>query len=215
LKSFRQLYDSQSGKILKVTWRGATHSLRRGSYHKWLEWLKRFEGYHRSATGLAAVDTGIATGKAVNCSSEQAAHPARQANDGDPNTRWCAGDDHAGNWWQVDLNKAYDLERIKILWEFDDRPELYKIEGSANARQWTPLVDRTDHLDIAKQTEHPVSARGIRYVRITITGSKDSRPAGFSEFQVFGHPSSEDAGRAVAPPKSVTPAASTEAQPAK
>jgi ABC-type dipeptide/oligopeptide/nickel transport system ATPase component len=158
---------------------------------------------------------GIATGKAVNCSSEQAAHPARQANDGDPNTRWCAGDDHAGNWWQVDLNKAYDLERIKILWEFDDRPELYKIEGSANARQWTPLVDRTDHLDIAKQTEHPVSARGIRYVRITITGSKDSRPAGFSEFQVFGHPSSEDAGRAVAPPKSVTPAASTEAQPAK
>ncbi len=215
LKTFRQVYDSQSGKTLKATWRGATHSLRRGSCHNWLEWLKRFEQYHRSATGIEAVDTGIATGKPVNCSSAQAPHPARHANDGDPNTRWCVGDDRAGSWWQVDLNKAYDLDRIKIIWEFDDRPELYKIEGSANARQWTPLVDRTDHLDVAKQTEHPVSARGIRHVRITITGSKDSRPTSFSEFQVFGHPSGEDAGRAVTPPKSVTPAASAEVKPAK
>jgi len=215
LKTFRHLYDSQSGETLKVTWHGVTHSLRRGSYHKWLEWLKRFEDYHQSATGLAAVDTGIATGKPVSCSSEEKDHPARHGNDSDPNTHWRAGDAHADSWWQVDLSKAYDLDRIKVIWEFDDRPELNKIEGSVDARQWTPLVDRTDHLDVAKQIEHPVSARGIRYVRITITGSKDSRPAGFSEFQVFGHPSSEDAGRAVAPPKSVTPAASTEAQPAK
>ncbi len=214
LQTFRQLYDSQSGKTLKVTWRGATHSLMRGSCHNWLEWQKRFEDYHRSATGIEAVDTGIATGKPVSCSSEKADTSARHGNDGDPNTRWCADDARADSWWQVDLNKPYDLDRIKIIWEFDDRPELYKIEGSANAQQWTPLVDRTDHLDVTKQTEHPVSARGIRYVRITITWSKETRPASFSEFQVYGHTSSENARQEVAPPKSVTTDAPAEVKPA-
>ena len=126
------------------------------------------------------MDTGIATGKPVSCSSEKADTSARHGNDGDPNTRWCADDARADSWWQVDLKKPYDLDRIKIIWEFDDRPELYKIEVTANAQQWTPLVDRTDHLDVTKQIEHPVSARGIRYVRITITGSKETRPASFS-----------------------------------
>ena len=212
LKTFRQLYDSQSSKTLKVTWRGVTHSLRRGSYHKWLQWLKRFEDYHQSATGLAAVETGIATGKPVSCSSEEKDHPSRHGNDSDPNTHWRAGDARADNWWQVDLTKAHDLDRIKVIWEFDDRPELYKIEGSVDARQWTQLVDRTDHLDVAKQIEHPVSARGIRYVRITVTGLKDSRPASFSEFQVFGHPSGEHVGQEIAIPKLLTPDQSAKTQ---
>jgi hypothetical protein len=57
LKLIQQLYDAHAGETLKVTWRGATHSLRRGSYHNWLEWLKRFEHYHQSALGTADLST--------------------------------------------------------------------------------------------------------------------------------------------------------------
>lgn len=93
LNAFRQLHDAQTDKTLKVTWRGATHSLRRGSYHNWLGWLGRFEDYHKSAVARTVVDLGIAAGKPVTCSSQQAgAHTARHGNDGDLTTRWCADD---------------------------------------------------------------------------------------------------------------------------
>jgi len=50
LKAFRLLHDAETGKTLKVTWRGADHSLRRGSCHNWLGWQQRFENYHKTAT---------------------------------------------------------------------------------------------------------------------------------------------------------------------
>ena len=195
LSAFRQMHDAQTGKTLKVTWRGATHSLRRGSCHNWLGWLQRFEKYHRSASVRKVVDTGIAAGKPATCSSEHAgSHPARHANDGDPNTRWCADDDRGRNWWQVDLTRPFDVERIRILWQFNDRVYQFKIDGSTDGKQWTLLVDETENGEVARQTEHATSARGIRYVRITVTGLKGRQWASFHEFQVFGRASSQETG---------------------
>jgi hypothetical protein len=47
LGAFRKLYDSETGKTLEVTWRGKTHSLRRGSLHDWMAWYDRFKRYRR------------------------------------------------------------------------------------------------------------------------------------------------------------------------
>ncbi len=192
LNAFRQMHDTQTGKTLKVTWRGATHSLRRGSCHNWLGWLGRFEEYHRSASTRKVMDTGIAAGKPTTCSSEQAgSHSAGHANDGNPGTRWCADDDREGNWWQVDLTKAYEIERIKVLWQFNDRVYQFKIDGSADGKQWTLLVDETENGEVARQTEHATSAGAVRYVRITVTGLKGRQWASIHEFQVFGRASGE------------------------
>jgi hypothetical protein len=47
LKTFLNLYETETGKTLQVTWRGKTHSLRRGSYHDWMGWYNLFRNYRR------------------------------------------------------------------------------------------------------------------------------------------------------------------------
>ena len=205
LNTFRYLHDTQTSKKLRVKWRGAEHSLRRGSCHNWREWLKRFENYHKSAVSRKVVDLGMAVGRPVTCSSEKWAgdHPARYAADGDLTTRWNANDAEEGHWWQVELDQPCDLKLIKVFWHVNDSVYQYKIDGSADGKKWTLLVDETENGEVARQTEHEISAQGIRYVRITVTGLKGRQRASFREFQVFGSPSGKGAGKgaaATAPP---------------
>ena len=58
---------------------------------------------------------------ACSSSIENDEHSAAQANDGDPETCWRADDEpeDGPEWWQVDLEKPFDLSGCQIRWPFD------------------------------------------------------------------------------------------------
>jgi len=120
----------------------------------------------------AAERVDLALHKPAKASIENDEHNAAAANDGNPDTYWCADDEpeNGEEWWQVDLEKPTDLSGCQIRWLCDDKKYLYKIEGSADGKTWSMLSDQT-HTTARKQVQNPkfASAKQIRYVRITVT----------------------------------------------
>src|SRR3954452_7195074 len=106
---------------------------------RWIVLLVAVSGAARLA-GAAETDAGkvpedLARGKPATASSSQSAdHRPEAAVDGDPETRWCAENDHAGHWWRVDLGQPRDLTGCRIVWELDGVPYRYKVEGSADGK---------------------------------------------------------------------------------
>ena len=126
---------------------------------------------------------------ASSSSIENDEHSAARANDGDPDTYWCADDEpeNGAEWWQVDLGVAADLSGCQIRWPFDGMNYRFKVEGSADLKTWSLLSDQTRSTSRARFRDLPFgNAGGIRYVRITVTGFDDGCWASISEVKVFG-----------------------------
>ena len=120
--------------------------------------------------------------------------------DGIPETRWCASDGSTPQWWRVDLGKRVDLTGVRILWERGGVEYHYKVEGSGDGASWTTLSDQTRSNERAQDRTHEFIAKGIRHVRVTVTGIGGGSWASFFEVQVFGTnkvpaPTTADAGR--------------------
>jgi putative heme-binding domain-containing protein len=129
----------------------------------------------------------LAEGKPVTASGSQKENEAELAVDGDHGTRWCASDDSPGHWLQVDLQQPEDLTSCKITWEFDGVQYRYKIEGSPDSKAWTVLVDRTgDESPKTREQTHKLDAKGVRFIRVTVTGSESGRWPSFFEFGLYG-----------------------------
>jgi putative heme-binding domain-containing protein len=139
----------------------------------------------KPATDLIPED--LAKGKPATASStESPDHSPGAAVDGNPATRWCADGPSSPQWWQVDLGKPEGLTGIRILWEQDGVAYQYKVEGSEDGKSWTMLSDQTRSDARDQDRTHDVLARGVRYVRVTVTGLKDGAWASFFEVQVYG-----------------------------
>jgi len=138
----------------------------------------------------AAGPANLALNKPASSSSiENDEHSAAQANDGDPETCWRADDEPEGGpeWWQVDLEKPFDLSGCRIRWPFDGKRYRYKVEGSADRKNWSLLSDQTK--TTARSQVHDLKfqkARQIRYVKITVTGLDEGCWVSISEVKVFG-----------------------------
>ena len=132
------------------------------------------------------VPVNLAKGKKATASASQDGHPPEHAIDGKEETRWCSPNNDAGQWWQVDLEQPQELTGIQVLWESDDTNYRYKVEGSADGRQWQTLSDQTK-CDLRDQTQTlKFAAKDIRYVRLTTTGLTPGRWGSFWEFEVHG-----------------------------
>jgi putative heme-binding domain-containing protein len=133
------------------------------------------------------VRENLAQGKAATASSAQdASKAAGSAVDGDETTRWCAANDTAPQWLQVDLGSPQDVTGCRITWEFDDTPYRHKVETSADGKTWSPAVDRTGNPANKQAEENDFTARGVRYVRVAVTGLKPGAWASVYELEVFG-----------------------------
>jgi hypothetical protein len=137
----------------------------------------------------AAEPVNIALHKPASSSSiENDEHNASKANDGDPETFWTADDEpeNGAEWWQVDLEKRADLARCQICWPYDGKTYRYKIEGSADRNTWVLLSDQT-HTTAKSQVQNLKleNAKGIRYVKITVTGFEEGCWASISEVKLF------------------------------
>jgi len=129
-------------------------------------------------------DNNMALHKPAFASSQQDQNPAQNGNDGNIETRWCAANGSAQQWWEVDLGGATAITNTQVLWEFGSVYQ-YAIEVSSNHTNWTTVVDKTANFTPAKNNSDNFSATG-RYVRIVVTGLQPRSWASFYEFQVFG-----------------------------
>lgn len=132
----------------------------------------------------------LALNKPASSSSiENDEHNAAQANDGDPETRWCADDEPEGTpeWWQVDLQTPADLSGCQIRWPYDGKKYRYKIEGSADGKSWTLLSDQTNTTATAQVQDPKFKiVSQVRYVKITVTGVDEGCWASICEVKIFG-----------------------------
>jgi len=132
------------------------------------------------------VPVNLARGKSARATASQAGHPPEHAVDGNPDTRWCSPDGSPGQTWQVDLGEPRDLTGCQITWEMDETNYRYRVEGSADGDTWRLLSDQTQ-TKVAEQVQTlKFEARGIRHVRLAITGLVAGRWGSFFEFEVHG-----------------------------
>jgi hypothetical protein len=133
----------------------------------------------------------LSQGKPARASAEEPGNFAARGNDGDERTRWCAPDGTHGHWFQIDLERTYQLSKATILWEFAGTYR-YRIEVSEDGVAWSLAVDRSDSAGRAQQTEDLLDTRG-RYVRLKIVGATKYEQGfpedtwdSFYEFRIWG-----------------------------
>ncbi len=138
-----------------------------------------------------AVEQNLALNKPASASSiENDDQDAAKANDGNDDTHWCADDEpeNGAEWWQVDLQKPQDLTRGQIVFPYDRKRYLYKVEGSTDGKTWTMLSDQTKTTARTRvQDLKFTNAGGIRYVKVTITGFDEGCWASIAEVKLFGN----------------------------
>ncbi|MGW1618675.1 discoidin domain-containing protein [Streptomyces sp. NPDC002172] len=125
----------------------------------------RNTSWGNSLWSLAVVDsagpsTDLALHRTATASTEESDHPASNATDGDPGTRWSSQyEDH--QWIQVDLGSARDFDRVAIIWE-TAYPKTYVIRVSSDGERWTDVKSVSNAPDPLKITVNgvPVLARG-------------------------------------------------------
>lgn len=131
-------------------------------------------------------DINIALNKSSFTDSQQSGNEANKGIDGNASTRWCASDGSINHWWTVDLEDRYDISGSQITWEKSNKAYKYKIEVSADNRNWTLKVNKTGSYSKQQVQKDNFNAGAARYVRITVTGLEPGCWASFSEFKVFG-----------------------------
>jgi hypothetical protein len=128
----------------------------------------------------------VAFNRPTEASSEAAGHNGAQVLDGDNSTYWAAADDKVGAWWQVDLEQPHTINSIQINFPTAGAYR-YKIEGSADGANWTPLVDDSETRSTKRgRTDEFAAGTHCQFVRITFTGLPEGKPAAISEVKIDG-----------------------------
>jgi hypothetical protein len=170
-----------------------------------------------SSAALAAMQNivNIARDRPSRASSESPNHPARLANDANPNTAWIAGTtppplavsqtnespsqsaplaaSRTNNsppptspWWQVDLEGFYQISGLRLHFP-SPLNWRFLVEFSTDNQSWQPAVDRSDTMRIdAIRNEITPPGSVARYVRITFPSLPDNTPASLCEAEVYG-----------------------------
>ncbi len=128
---------------------------------------------------------GLAYKKPVTSSSDVtvdgAVYPAKHAVDGSNATRW-SSEFSDPQWIMIDLEKAVEISRVKLIWE-GAYAKAYSIEVSSDGKTWRQVY-RTENGDgkIDEIKFEPVKARYVR-----TNGTERATPYGYSlwEMQIF------------------------------
>lgn len=107
----------------------------------------------------------VALNKSVSASSSVTGNEAYNANDG-INATWWEASSNAPGWWQVDLGASYNLSGSKILWGRDNIYYSYRLEVSANGKEWSQVAGRSASGQDMRPDNY--TATGVRYVRVFV-----------------------------------------------
>lgn len=131
----------------------------------------------------------LATGKKVTVSggTQSPQNPELVVDDNlDLASSWWASP--APQWLQVDLGKILSVGRIEIFPYWDGRRYYqYKVESSANGRDWTLLADRSQNTKPAQSTGDEVKFPTVqaRYVRVTMLKNSANEGVHLVELRVW------------------------------
>jgi len=139
----------------------------------------------------------LSGGMPATASSQADKHPAADAFDEDIRTQWSAQTGNAGEWLRVDLGASSEIRALQVNFgELDvksfgratDTHQQYVVEGSADAKSWHILMDRSRSTrDAPHEYIELPSPTKARYLRIT---SSSATPAGgkfgVRDLRVFG-----------------------------
>ena len=106
----------------------------------------------------------LAQGRPATASTQQPQHPASNAVDASPTSRWCAANGEPDQWWQVDLGRSRAIGGVGLQFE-QHANYRFVIETSADGKTWTLVADRSDTMGVNHLRYVPLSATA-RYVRI-------------------------------------------------
>ncbi len=128
-----------------------------------------------------------ATGIKATASSEESGKNnfAWRAVDNDENTRWCANGPDYPQWLQLELEKPQTLTGIETTWE-NGGVYQFKVEGSADGKTWTTLVDGSANEKNAPYSNDFAKADGIRFVKVHALGKKSGGWASIREVRLKG-----------------------------
>lgn len=138
--------------------------------------------------------TNIALNKPVEASSVNVAgsgkvEKAEYANDGNPDTQWCAkgGQGTSGHWWQVNLGDTYQLSMVKIQFEFENAGYKFVLQGSVDGEHYRDLADYRSGDGCGKNVEID-SDDIVQYLRVydITTNNMGSRWPVIQEFEAYG-----------------------------
>jgi hypothetical protein len=119
---------------------------------------------------------------AVASSTETAQTPAPFAVDGNAGTRWSSLFSDP-QWIYVDLEKSYNINRVKITWEAAYGKD-YKIQVSNDANTWTDIKTVTGNTSLVNDW-NGLTGTG-RYVRMYGTARGTAYGYSIYEFEVYG-----------------------------
>ena len=126
-------------------------------------------------------ESSLTTGKPVSSSSVggEPANPekAEYAADGwvDGTKYW--GTIPAPQWWKVDLQKEYSVDRIQVVPYFDGtRYYRYTVEISTDDKNWTQVVDASKNTTVGteKGYMHKFAPTKTRYIKVNVLMNSDN-----------------------------------------
>jgi putative membrane-bound dehydrogenase-like protein len=118
-------------------------------------------------------EDNLAFEKLATASSEETDKDnfAKNATDGDLQSRWCANGPDSPQHLQIDFGAPQDIRWLRLHWESGNNAYRYKIDSSADAVTWTTAVDASENKKPEQVAEHEVNLKNARHVRITYLGS--------------------------------------------
>ena len=126
----------------------------------------------------------VALNRPCRASSETSNHPARFANDGDPDSAWSCDDPNAH--WTDDLEGFYQLASLRLTFRHEANFR-FVVELSNDAESWTTAIDRSA-TDNTRCVRNDIFSPGAiaRYVRIRFVYVPPEARANLCEVEVYG-----------------------------
>jgi hypothetical protein len=138
----------------------------------------------------------LSYGKRAQASSTAEGFPAANAFDEDVRSYWTAKSDTPGEWLSVNLGKKARIDAVQVnfaeheataLGRVDGLYGQYKLEWSADGKEWQTLVDRSanksdvphDYVQLAE----PVVAQHVRITNVHVAGGG---PFSIRDLRIFG-----------------------------
>ena len=94
-----------------------------------------------AAESIAADRPNLAGLVKATASSEQPGNVVAAAIDGDQDSRWCAANGSAPQWWRADFEEPQRVVAVELDWEFPGRDYRYVVETSRDGTTWTKAAD--------------------------------------------------------------------------
>lgn len=91
-------------------------------------------------------------------------------------------------WWKVDLEKEYSVDRIQVVPYFDGgRYYQYTVEVSTDDKNWTLVADASKNTEVGteKGYTHKFDAKNARYVRVNMLKNSSNPAVHLVEVRVY------------------------------